>query len=38
VTLPWLKHRRPLAMMDREKEIALALSACPPGLAEKAGT
>jgi hypothetical protein len=27
---------RPLAMMDREKEIALALSACPPGLAEKA--
>jgi hypothetical protein len=26
---------RPLAMMDREKEIALALSACPPGLAEK---
>lgn len=27
---------RPLAMMDREKEIALALSACPPRLAEKA--
>jgi hypothetical protein len=27
---------RPPAMMDREKEIALALSACPPGLAEKA--
>ena len=27
---------RPPALMDREKEIALALSACPPGLAEKA--
>ena len=27
---------RPPAMMDREKEIALALSACPPALAERA--
>jgi hypothetical protein len=27
---------RPLGMMDREQEIVLALSACPPALAEKA--
>ena len=28
---------QPLPLMDRQREIALALSACPPTVAEKAG-